>query len=291
MKGFVPHNMMLSAVAPSAHHALAAPRGFTTSNRIGWVPSASSARSATCPFPTTRRVHPRASHLAAASFRTTTTTTAALSVSSSSFSSGSSLRFAGPLRRTTRLRRVAASASSNENDSDSGDNKNNDAPTFGGAPVEPGSPSGQMLAHVLSSEPHLFTAAVEATLERMSDDLDRQEGGGSVKENAGDEASSSPSASSDDGSGLVLFMRIQEMRALERRNGVQDLMYANIIQKFLNVGVDMLPPLDQEPVLLGGVDLNKLAHSVHSTEALTMVKEHLLGMLGPEVRAPPCSIN
>jgi hypothetical protein len=157
--------------------------------------------------------------------------------------------------------------------------------------VEPGSPSGQMLAHVLSSEPHLFTAAVEATLERMSDDLDRQEGGGSVKENAGDEASSSPSASSDDGSGLVLFMRIQEMRALERRNGVQDLMYANIIQKFLNVGVDMLPPLDQEPVLLGGVDLNKLAHSVHSTEALTMVKEHLLGMLGPEVRAPPCSIN
>ena len=162
-----------------------------------------------------------------------------------------------------------------------------------------------MLAHVLSAEPHLFTAAVEATLDRMSDDLDREEGGG---EGGGGDASTStddddaaaveaveavdaslnPSASSsadDGGAGLVLFKRIKEMRALERRNGVQDLMYANIIQKFLNVGVDMLPPLDEEPFMVRGVDLSKLTDGVHSNEALSMVKEHLLGMLGPEASA------
>jgi hypothetical protein len=40
----------------------------------------------------------------------------------------------------------------------------------------PTSPQGQMLAHVLSSEPHLFTAAVEATLDRLGDELEEDEG-------------------------------------------------------------------------------------------------------------------
>lgn len=157
--------------------------------------------------------------------------------------------------------------------------------------MEPGSPHGQMLAHVLSAEPHLFAAALEATLDRMSDDLDREEGGGSVDvESTGAEGdkkkTKTASSSADDGgAGLVLFKRIKEMRALERRNGVQDLMYAKIIQKFLNVGVDMLPPLDDEPMILRGVDLSKLTNGVHSTEALSMVKEHLMSMLGPEASA------
>ena len=151
-----------------------------------------------------------------------------------------------------------------------------DGPTFAGAPMSPGSPSGQMLAHVLDNESHLFTAAVEATLDRMADELDQEE----MQANSVD-----VSEDESDRQGLVLFRRIQQMRALERRNGVQDVMYANILQKFRNIGVDMLPPLDEESVYLKGVDLNQLTNGVHSVEALEMVKEHLMGMLGPQASA------
>ena len=146
-------------------------------------------------------------------------------------------------------------------------------PTFQGAPMSPGSGHGQMLAHVLDAEPQLFEAAVEATLDRMIDELDQQE------QSAG---SIDVSQDEKDKGGMVLFRRIEQMRALERRSGVQDVMYANILQKFLSIGVDMLPPLDDEDVLLRGVDLTKLTSGVHSVEALEMVKEHLMGMLGPQ---------
>jgi len=148
-----------------------------------------------------------------------------------------------------------------------------DSPGFVGAPMSPGSPSGQILAHVLDNESHLFTAAVEATLDRMADELDQEETRANSVDVSEDES---------DRQGLVLFRRIQQMRALERRNGVQDVMYANILQKFRNIGVDMLPPMDEESVYLKGVDLNQLTNGVHSVEALEMVKEHLMGMLGPQ---------
>ena len=147
------------------------------------------------------------------------------------------------------------------------------SPGFVGAPMSPGSPSGQILAHVLDNESHLFTAAVEATLDRMADELDQEETRANSVDVSEDES---------DRQGLVLFRRIQQMRALERRNGVQDVMYANILQKFRNIGVDMLPPMDEESVYLKGVDLNQLTNGVHSVEALEMVKEHLMGMLGPQ---------
>ena len=144
--------------------------------------------------------------------------------------------------------------------------------------MQPESPSGQMLAHVLTNESHLFTAAVDSTLDRMSDELDAEETRAASIDVSGDDDSGGA-----DSMGLVLNQRIQQMRALERRNGVQDLMYANILQKFRSVGVDMLPPLDDAALdALRGVDLTKLTTGVHSTEALEMVKEHLMGMLGPE---------
>ena len=104
-----------------------------------------------------------------------------------------------------------------------------------------------MLAHVLDAEPQLGEAAVEATLDRMIDELDQQQ-------SVGAEAFDVSQDEKDKG-GMVLFRRIEQMRALERRSGVQDVMYANILQKFLSIGVDMLPPLDDEDVLLRGVDL------------------------------------
>ena len=157
-------------------------------------------------------------------------------------------------------------------------------PTFAGAPMDPGSAHGQMLAHVLDNESHLFTAAVEATLDRMSEELDAEEqrqGSVDVTADEGESRTRSDAPGGADG-GLVLFRRIQAMRAAERRNGVQDVMYANILQKFRSLNVDMLPPLDEEMLHLRGVDLTQLTNGVHSVEALSMVKEHLMGMLGPE---------
>ena len=155
--------------------------------------------------------------------------------------------------------------------------------------MDPGSSHGQMLAHVLDNESHLFTAAVEATLDRMSEELDADEQRQGSVDVTADEDETKPSSrtaapSGGDG-GLVLFRRIQAMRAAERRNGVQDVMYANILQKFRSLNVDMLPPLDEEMLHLRGVDLTQLTDGVHSVEALSMVKEHLMGMLGPEASA------
>ena len=186
-------------------------------------------------------------------------------------------------RRSRASRSVARAAAG-----DASDDAFPAPPTFAGAPMDPGSAHGQMLAHVLDNESHLFTAAVEATLDRMSEELDADEqrqGSVDVTTDEGDSRSkSAASAASGDG-GLVLFRRIQAMRAAERRNGVQDVMYANILQKFRSLNVDMLPPLDEEMLHLRGVDLTQLTNGVHSVEALSMVKEHLMGMLGPEASA------
>jgi hypothetical protein len=128
-----------------------------------------------------------------------------------------------------RLRvRVSASASDGDRDPD-GDDVTREPPRFAGAPMDPESAHGQMLAHVLDNESHLFTAAVEATLDRLSEELDaeeQREGSVDVTNDEG-EPGKNKKATADSG-GLVLFKRIQQMRALERRNGVQDVMYANI---------------------------------------------------------------
>ena len=85
--------------------------------------------------------------------------------------------------------------------------------------MDPGSAHGQMLAHVLDNESHLFTAAVEATLDRMSEELDADEQRqGSVDVTADeDETKTKTNAPSGADGGLVLFRRIQAMRASERR--------------------------------------------------------------------------
>ena len=43
----------------------------------------------------------------------------------------------------------------------------------------------------------------------------------------------------------------------------------------------MLPPLDDD-AFLKFIDLSKLTSGVHSSEALEMVRDHLMAALGPE---------
>ena len=132
------------------------------------------------------------------------------------------------------------------------------------APSAPESPRGQQLAYVLRTAPEVFDAAVDAQLDQLGEEIERE------ARTKAEEAKTEQ---------LVLFKRIADVRALERRNGLEDIMYTQIIQKFLNVGVDMLPPLD-ETTMLRGIDLNRLTDGVHSKEALDMVREHLMAVLG-----------
>lgn len=258
---------MFAALAPAASAAFAPappPRGRTV-RAVAFVA-----------HPRHRRVAARASF--AASTPPSRPGLAPLRVSSGRAT------FARRLRASRSVARAAAG--------DAADDAFPAPPTFVGAPMDPGSAHGQMLAHVLDNESHLFTAAVEATLDRMSEELDADEQRqGSVDVTADEDetptvTSRSASAAANapsgaDGGGLVLFRRIQAMRASERRNGVQDVMYANILQKFRGLNVDMLPPLDEEMFDVRGVDLTRLTDGVHSANALSMVKEHLMGMLGP----------
>ena len=253
---------MFAALAPAASAAFAPappPRGRTV-RAVAFVA-----------HPRHRRVAARASF--AASTPPSRPGLAPLRVSSGRAT------FARRLRASRSVARAAAG--------DAADDAFPAPPTFAGAPMDPGSAHGQMLAHVLDNESHLFTAAVEATLDRMSEELDADEQRqGSVDVTADeDETKTKTNAPSGADGGLVLFRRIQAMRASERRNGVQDVMYANILQKFRGLNVDMLPPLDEEMFDVRGVDLTRLTDGVHSAEALSMVKEHLMGMLGPEASA------
>jgi len=260
---------MFAALAPAASAAFAPappPRGRTV-RAVAFVA-----------HPRHRRVAARASF--AASTPPSRPGLAPLRVSSGRAT------FARRLRASRSVARAAAG--------DAADDAFPAPPTFVGAPMDPGSAHGQMLAHVLDNESHLFTAAVEATLDRMSEELDADEQRqGSVDVTADEDdtavtsrsASAAANAPSGADGGLVLFRRIQAMRASERRNGVQDVMYANILQKFRGLNVDMLPPLDEEMFDVRGVDLTRLTDGVHSAEALSMVKEHLMGMLGPEASA------
>lgn len=134
------------------------------------------------------------------------------------------------------------------------------------APSTPESPRGQQLAYILRTSPDMFEAAVDSQLDALMNEVEKEKEAEGAQSDAKKEQ-------------LVLFKRIADVRALERRNGLEDIMYTSIIQKFLAVGVDMLPPLD-ETTMLKGIDLNRLTDGVHSKEALEMVREHLMAVLG-----------
>ena len=134
------------------------------------------------------------------------------------------------------------------------------------APSTPESPRGQQLAYILKTAPDMFDAAVDSQLDALMNEVEQERDAEGTQSEAEKEQ-------------LVLFKRIADVRALERRNGLEDIMYTSIIQKFLAAGVDMLPPLD-ETTMLKGIDLNRLTDGVHSKEALEMVREHLMAVLG-----------
>lgn len=139
----------------------------------------------------------------------------------------------------------------------------------GPAKLELQSPEGMFMKHILDSEPHLFESAVDQQLDRLA------------KEKAEEDELARKQQEQAKRSDLVLYRRMEEVRAAQRQRTVQDLMYASVLHKFIDLGVDMLPPLDGNNEITPA-DLNKLTSGVHTPDALELVKEHLNSVLGQQ---------
>jgi len=139
------------------------------------------------------------------------------------------------------------------------------------APAKPKSSLGEMLEYYLDQQPHLFQEAVRGQLER-------------IKAERRNETSLKSKAKESGGSELVLYQRMGEVREAERRLSVEDVMYLCVVEKFVSAGVDLLPPLDGMVDLPPG-NFKFLTEGVHSKEALDLVKEHLMAVMGPASQA------
>ncbi|WVZ13868.1 hypothetical protein V8G54_011434 [Vigna mungo] len=140
-------------------------------------------------------------------------------------------------------------------------------PSSNVAPLKLESPIGQFLSQILISHPHLVPAAVERQLEQFQTDLD------------GDNQKREPSAS---GTELVLYRRIAEVKAKERKKALEEILYALVVQKFMDANISLIPSLT--PNHSGRVDSwpsedGKL-EELHSPEAYEMIQNHLALILG-----------
>jgi hypothetical protein len=128
-----------------------------------------------------------------------------------------------------------------------------------------------MAAYYLEMQPHLFRAAVESEFERIKETREAAA--------AASSSSSDSEASSSEPLDLVLSKRMEEVRRMEETVAIEDLMYICILEKFQTLGVNLLPNISPIPESLAA--LRSLTEGVHTKEALDMVKEHILSILGP----------
>ncbi|XVE63946.1 hypothetical protein DITRI_Ditri07aG0061600 [Diplodiscus trichospermus] len=138
------------------------------------------------------------------------------------------------------------------------------------APLKMESPIGQFLSQILISHPHLVPAAVEQQLEQLQTDRDAEQ----KKEE--------PSATGTD---LVLYRRIAEVKANERKRALEEILYALVVQKFMDANVSLVPAITPSSTDSSGqVDMwpsqeDKL-EQLHSLEAYEMIQNHLALILG-----------
>ncbi|KAE9613825.1 hypothetical protein Lal_00016209 [Lupinus albus] len=138
------------------------------------------------------------------------------------------------------------------------------------APLKLESPVGQFLSQILKDHPHLVPAAVDQQLEQLQTDRDA------------DQQKQDPSASDTD---LVLYRRIAEVKANERKKALEEILYALVVQKFMDANVSLIPSISPDPS--GRVDswpsgAGKL-EQLHSHEAYEMIQNHLTLILGNRI--------
>ncbi|XP_068662601.1 UV-B-induced protein At3g17800, chloroplastic-like [Aristolochia californica] len=137
------------------------------------------------------------------------------------------------------------------------------------APLQLESPIGQFLSQILVSHPHLLPAAVDQQLEQLHTDR---------------EAEKQKEETSTCGTDLVLYRRIAEVKANERKKALEEILYALIVQKFVDANVSLVPSLSQPADPSGRIDTwpaqeEKLVQ-LHSPEAYEMIQNHLTFILG-----------
>lgn len=99
-----------------------------------------------------------------------------------------------------------------------------------------------MLQYYLKMEPQLFRSAVDQQLQRLKEEKDAKEEAMRSQQEDEERAGKEQRSKSD----LVLYQRMEELRQLEVRATLEDLMYVSILEKFVVLGVEMLPRLDGE---------------------------------------------
>eukprot|EP00195_Chlamydomonas_chlamydogama_P006118 CAMPEP_0202908678 /NCGR_PEP_ID=MMETSP1392-20130828/46850_1 /ASSEMBLY_ACC=CAM_ASM_000868 /TAXON_ID=225041 /ORGANISM="Chlamydomonas chlamydogama, Strain SAG 11-48b" /LENGTH=418 /DNA_ID=CAMNT_0049598121 /DNA_START=84 /DNA_END=1340 /DNA_ORIENTATION=+ len=142
---------------------------------------------------------------------------------------------------------------------------------LGLAPAKPKTAYGEMLAYYLKMEPQLFKTAVEDQLSKLQEEREDKERRRRQLESGSNAA---------DASELTLYKRMEEVRASEVSATLEDLMYISILEKFVLLGVEMLPRMDGF-VDVAPTNLVALTEGLHSREAIELVKEHIMGVMGP----------
>ncbi|KAH6824604.1 phosphoserine aminotransferase [Perilla frutescens var. hirtella] len=141
---------------------------------------------------------------------------------------------------------------------------------FGGlnAPLEPKTPAGRLLSGVLLDDRGGFHAAARKQLELLAAERDVAE------------ARLQLSLGSDE---ACLHRRIAEFRYHECRDAVEDVMYMLIFYKFSEMRVNLVPRLSK-CAYNGRLEIwpskDWELESIHSTEVLQMVREHLSAVVG-----------
>ncbi|KAM0881696.1 hypothetical protein ACQ4PT_032792 [Festuca glaucescens] len=140
------------------------------------------------------------------------------------------------------------------------------------APLRFETPSGQLLVHILQSQPHLIPVTVDQQLENLQSEKDAQK----------EEAAKVPQD--------LLYKRIAEIKEKERQNTLEEIIYCWILFKFMENDISMTPALSPS----GGPvrDITSLPNqehklqSVHSQDALEMIQSHLSLIMGEQAAAP-----
>ncbi|OVA02855.1 Protein of unknown function DUF760 [Macleaya cordata] len=140
------------------------------------------------------------------------------------------------------------------------------------APLQFESPTGQLLAQILQTHPHLLPAAIDQHLENLQADRDSQK-------------EESPPPTQD-----LLYKRIAEVREKDRRKALEEIIYCMIVQKFVENDISMIPSVSVSSDPTGRVDWwpnqEQKLESVHSPEAFEMIQSHISLVLGERVVGP-----
>ncbi|PNY15096.1 hypothetical protein L195_g011786 [Trifolium pratense] len=183
----------------------------------------------------------------------------------------SHVRIAASANRRRREAGFVVRASSSPDSSHTNDNTNNNNNNVV-APLQFQSPIGQFLSQILINHPHLVPAAVDQQLHQLQSDRD-----------ADQQTQDHPSPTTPPTTDLVLYRRIAEVKANERRTALEEILYTLVVQKFMDANISLIPSITPDPS--GRVDSwsnqdHAKLERLHSLQAYEMIQNHLSLILG-----------